>query len=294
MSASQATSNPSLRLRAVVLAAGKGTRMKSARPKMLHHLCGRAMLWHVLRALAEAGVRDVVVVTSAEIADHVEGLASDAGHAMAAVVLQEPQLGSGHAVQVALAALAPADGTLLVLNGDMPLVEAELIRTLLAAHAQALTLVTARMPLPSSFGRIVRHGDGTSVAKIVEARDADPGELELDEMNAGLYAFDERKLRAAIAELRNDNAQAEYYLTDTVAQLPAAGERVRAAAGAPRPRPSPRSRKPRRCTVRSLSIPPPAGSRGRRPSCAPRRSSGRASWPPPARRSTMRAAAGSR
>jgi bifunctional UDP-N-acetylglucosamine pyrophosphorylase/glucosamine-1-phosphate N-acetyltransferase len=226
MTAAQSLSGQSVRLRAVVLAAGKGTRMKSARPKMLHQLCGRAMLWHVLRALAEAGVRDVVVVTSAEIADHVEGLASDAGHATAAVVLQEPQLGSGHAVQVALAALAPADGTLLVLNGDMPLVEPELIRALLAAHAQALTLVTARMPLPSSFGRIVRHHDGASVAKIVEARDADPGELELDEMNAGLYAFDEKKLRAAIAELRNDNAQGEYYLTDTIARLAAAGERV--------------------------------------------------------------------
>jgi len=113
-----------------------------------------------------------------------------------------------------------------VLNGDMPLVEPELIRALLAAHAQALTLVTARMPLPSSFGRIVRHHDGASVAKIVEARDADPGELELDEMNAGLYAFDEKKLRAAIAELRNDNAQGEYYLTDTIARLAAAGERV--------------------------------------------------------------------
>ena len=214
------------RVRAVVLAAGKGTRMKSARPKMLHHLCGRPMLWHVLRALADAGVGDVVVVTSNEIAPHVEALALDAGHAAVKAVLQEPQLGSGHAVQVALAALEPASGTLLVLNGDMPLVEADLIRAVLNAHAQALTLVTARMPLPSSFGRIVRDAEGESVAGIVEARDASAEELELDEMNAGLYAFDEAKLRAAIAELRNDNAQGEYYLTDTVKHLTAAGERV--------------------------------------------------------------------
>ena len=213
-------------LRAVVLAAGKGTRMKSARPKMLHHLCGRAMLWHVLRALADAGVRDVLVVASDEIAPHVEKLGRDAGHGTVAHVLQEPQLGSGHAVQVALAALAPHEGTLLVLNGDMPLVEASLIRTVLDAHAGSLTLVTARMPLPSSFGRIVRSGSGAHVAKIVEARDANPEELELDEMNAGLYAFDETKLRAAIAELRNDNAQGEYYLTDTIAQLTAGGEQV--------------------------------------------------------------------
>jgi bifunctional UDP-N-acetylglucosamine pyrophosphorylase/glucosamine-1-phosphate N-acetyltransferase len=213
-------------LRAIVLAAGKGTRMKSARPKMLHHLCGRPMLWHVLRALAQAGVRDVVVVTSGELSEHVEALAGEAGHATVAAVLQEPQLGSGHAVQVALEALAPAEGIVLVLNGDMPLVEAELIRTVLDAHAQALTLVTARMPLPSAFGRIVRDQAGATVAKIVEARDASDEELELDEMNAGLYAFDEKKLRAAVAELRNDNAQGEYYLTDTVAHLTAAGERV--------------------------------------------------------------------
>jgi bifunctional UDP-N-acetylglucosamine pyrophosphorylase/glucosamine-1-phosphate N-acetyltransferase len=212
--------------RAVVLAAGKGTRMKSARPKMLHHLCGRPMLWHVLRALADAGVRDVIVVASGEIAPHVSGLSSDAGHERVAHVLQEPQLGSGHAVQVALAALHPGDGTLLVLNGDMPLVEPGLIRAVLEAHDGALALVTARMPLPSAFGRIVRDDAGERVAKIVEARDASPDELELDEMNAGLYAFDEKKLRAAIAELRNDNAQGEYYLTDTIATLNARGERV--------------------------------------------------------------------
>jgi bifunctional UDP-N-acetylglucosamine pyrophosphorylase/glucosamine-1-phosphate N-acetyltransferase len=216
------------RLRAVILAAGKGTRMRSSRPKMLHDLCGRAMLWHVLRALADAGVRDVTIVASPDIAPHVASLADDAGHERVAHVLQEPQLGSGHAVQVALAHLAPSDGTLLVLNGDMPLVEPALIRALLDAHASALTLVTARMPLPSSFGRIVRGSNGaaSSVAKIVEARDANAEELELDEMNAGLYAFDEPKLRAAIAELRNDNAQGEYYLTDTIARLTGGGERV--------------------------------------------------------------------
>ncbi len=214
-------------IRAVVLAAGKGTRMKSARPKVLHELCGKPMLWHVLRALRDAGVTEVAIVTNPEIHDHVHAVAIDAGHDAIEAVLQEPQLGTGHATQAALARLVPvADATLLVVNGDMPLVEAELIRAALDARTEplALALVTARMPLPSSFGRIVR--DGGRVERIVEARDASPAELELDEMNAGLYAFDETKLRAAVADLRPDNAQGEYYLTDTIRELARLGQGV--------------------------------------------------------------------
>jgi bifunctional UDP-N-acetylglucosamine pyrophosphorylase/glucosamine-1-phosphate N-acetyltransferase len=211
-------------MRAVVLAAGKGTRMKSARPKVLHPICGRAMLWYVIRSLRDAGVAEVLVVTSAQVAEELPEIARDAALENVGSVLQEPQLGTGHAVQTALAKLAPRDGTILVLNGDLPLVEAELIkRTVDAARDAALALVTARMPLPSSLGRVVRDGD--RVTRIVEARDATAGELDLDEMNAGLYAFDEAKLRRAIAELRNDNAQGEYYLTDTIARL-AGSDRV--------------------------------------------------------------------
>jgi bifunctional UDP-N-acetylglucosamine pyrophosphorylase/glucosamine-1-phosphate N-acetyltransferase len=211
-------------VRAIVLAAGKGTRMKSARPKVLHELCGRSMLWHVLRALREAGVAEIAVVVNGELRPHVAGVAAAAGYEAVHVVLQEPQLGTGHAVQIALADLTPRDGTMLVLNGDMPLVDAELVGRVIRARETALALVTARMPLPSNFGRIVR--DGASVRKIVEERDANEGERALDEMNAGLYAYDEVKLRDAIARLRNDNAQREYYLTDTVALLVGAGERV--------------------------------------------------------------------
>ncbi len=213
-------------VRAVVLAAGKGTRMKSARPKVLHELCGRPILWYVLRALRDAGIDDVTLVYNAELAPHVAQVAASAGHPKVRGVLQEPQLGTGHAVQVALAALAPRDGVVAVLNADMPLVDAQLVRAALEGRRGALALVTARMPLPSSFGRVVREGDG--VARIVEARDAGPDELELDEMNAGLYVFDEAKLRSAIAELSNDNAQGEYYLTDTIAHLVRRGEHVAA------------------------------------------------------------------
>lgn len=211
-------------VRAVVLAAGKGTRMKSARPKVLHPLCGRAMLWYVLRALRDAGVGQTAVVSSARLEPHVVEIASDAGLTDVRTVRQEPQLGTGHAVQVALRELPEADGTLLVLNGDMPLVEADLVKGTIAARTTALALVTARMPLPSNFGRIVRRGE--RVERIVEERDATDDERAIDEMNAGLYAFDERKLRAAIAELRSDNAQGEYYLTDTIADLVARGEEV--------------------------------------------------------------------
>jgi bifunctional UDP-N-acetylglucosamine pyrophosphorylase/glucosamine-1-phosphate N-acetyltransferase len=207
------------------MAAGKGTRMKSARPKVLHELCGRPMLWYVLRALRDANVAEIVVVASEELRPHVAGVAAGAaGEAAVRVVLQEPQLGTGHAVQIALAALEPRGGTVLVLNGDMPLVDAELISRAIHARDTALALVTARMPLPSSFGRIVRNG--AHVGKIVEERDASEAERALDEMNAGLYAYDEAKLRETIALLRNDNIQSEYYLTDTVALLVAAGERI--------------------------------------------------------------------
>ncbi|MDQ2858274.1 MAG: bifunctional UDP-N-acetylglucosamine diphosphorylase/glucosamine-1-phosphate N-acetyltransferase GlmU [Candidatus Eremiobacteraeota bacterium] len=211
-------------VRAIVLSAGKGTRMKSARPKVLHEVCGRPMLWFVLRALRDAGVDDVTVVTSGAVAEHVAAIATSAGNAAVRAVLQEPQLGTGHAVRVALAGLAARDGTLLVLNGDMPLVEATLVRAALDARERALALVTARMPLPSSFGRVVR--DGAHVARVVEARDASDEELALDEMNAGLYAYDENKLRAAVAELKNDNAQGEYYLTDTIGHFARQGERI--------------------------------------------------------------------
>ncbi len=211
-------------IRAVVLAAGKGTRMRSARPKMLHELCGRPMLWWVLRTLRDAGVDDVTVVTNGALAPHVGLIAEDAGHARARTVLQEPQLGTGHAVQAALAGLESQSGTLLVLNGDMPLVEAELIVRAIAARDGALALVTARMPLPSALGRIVREGG--AVSRIVEARDATDDELALDEMNAGLYAYDEARLRAAASDLGRDNAQNEYYLTDTIAGFAKRGERV--------------------------------------------------------------------
>jgi bifunctional UDP-N-acetylglucosamine pyrophosphorylase/glucosamine-1-phosphate N-acetyltransferase len=207
--------------RAIVLAAGKGTRMRSARPKVLHELCGRPMLWWSLAGLHAAGIDDVVVVANPELEPQLAALGVRS-------VVQHEQLGTGHAVRTALEALAPQPGPLVVAYGDMPLVDAAIfedVQTALDADAgAALALVTARMPLPSSFGRIVRRGN--AVERIVEAKDCTPAQLALDEMNAGLYAFDEPALREVIARIGNANAQREYYLTDAVELLIAAGRRV--------------------------------------------------------------------
>ena len=144
--------------RAIVLAAGKGTRMKSARPKVLHELCGRPMLWYVLHALGEAGFADVTLVVNRELEPHLAD-AHDLPAGTLRTVVQEPQLGTGHAVRVALDALPPAAGTTLVAYADMPLVPAAVYAAVAGAQRDgaALALVTARMPLPSSFGRIVRE-----------------------------------------------------------------------------------------------------------------------------------------
>jgi bifunctional UDP-N-acetylglucosamine pyrophosphorylase/glucosamine-1-phosphate N-acetyltransferase len=207
--------------RAIVLAAGHGTRMKSDLPKVLHDLCGRPMLWYVLEALRATGIEEIVVVASA-------GLEPQLGSFGVRSVVQTPPRGTGHAVQVALAALEARDDTVVVAYGDMPLVDSTIfedVQTAVDADAgTALGLVTARMPLPSSFGRVVRNG--TTVERIVEFRDATTAERAIDEMNAGIYAFDESALRAVIGRLTDDNAQRELYLTDTVGLLVAQSYRV--------------------------------------------------------------------
>jgi len=206
-------------VRAIVLAAGKGTRMKSSTTKVLHEVCGRPMLWYVLQALRAAGVSEIIVVTNGELQPRIDEFRVQG-------VVQKEQLGTGHAVRVALDAMAKQPGRVLIAYGDMPLVDADTYRSVLGAldGSGALALVTARVSLPSNFGRIVRGNGG--VERIVEARDATEAELAIDEVNAGIYAFQEDDLRGAVARLRNENAQKEYYLTDTVADLIGAGKRV--------------------------------------------------------------------
>ena len=216
-------------MRAIVLAAGKGTRMKSARPKVLHELCGRPMLWYVVRALRAAGIEEIVAVVSPDMHEAIETFGVRG-------VVQEPQLGTGHAARIALEAMPDRTGARLVVAcGDMPLVTddlfADLRRALGKDGGAVMALATAAMPPSSSFGRIVRDGDG--IERIVEARDATPEELRIAEMNAGIYAFDEDALREAVEHLSTDNAQKEYYLTDTVAHFVRRGQRVKPVAADP-------------------------------------------------------------
>ncbi|HEY1728156.1 MAG TPA: bifunctional UDP-N-acetylglucosamine diphosphorylase/glucosamine-1-phosphate N-acetyltransferase GlmU [Candidatus Baltobacteraceae bacterium] len=211
---------------AIVLAAGKGVRMKSTTPKVLHEICGRPMIWWVLRALRDAGVTRVVVVTSPENDAAIAAVADVIPDVKIDTVIQSEQKGTGHAVQIALQAMKPREGTILIAYGDMPAVDGPLFRSVVAAcdTLTALAMVTAKMPLPSNFGRVIRDGD--LVMRIVEARDCSPDELLVDEMNAGIYAYDEVSLRSVIGNLNTDNSQGELYLTDTIAMLALRGDRV--------------------------------------------------------------------
>ncbi len=208
---------------AVVLAAGKGTRMRSDLPKVLHELDGRPLLDYVLDAVAAAGIRRPIVVVGHR-ADLVE--AACAGREIR-WVRQEPQLGTGHAVQVAEPLLAE-EGSTLVLNGDVPLIRprtlADLARRAAAAGVAAAVL-TCTLPDAGAYGRIVKDGRGR-LLRIVEARDATAAELAIGEINSGLFCFRNVDLRWALRRLTADNEQRELYLTDTVAHLVDAGREV--------------------------------------------------------------------
>ena len=201
-----------------ILAAGQGTRMRSDLPKVLHHLAGRPLIDHVIDlALRIARPHDIVVVVGHQ-AEAVSNVARERG---VGVVLQEPQLGTGDALRVALEGLRdrPTD-RILVLSGDVPLLRGETLELLTAALADgaAAALLSAELDEPGSYGRIVRDADGM-VREVVEARDADPDQLTIREVNAGVYAFDRGPLSIALAGLGTDNAQNEYYLTDVAAAL---------------------------------------------------------------------------
>jgi UDP-N-acetylglucosamine diphosphorylase/glucosamine-1-phosphate N-acetyltransferase len=198
---------------AVILAAGKGTRMKSALPKVLHRVGGQPMLAHVLAAAKQAGAgRSVTVVGFGAAAVEKEiGPATE-------FVTQTEQLGTGHAVMQARGALDAYDGTVMVLCGDTPLLTADLLSRLYAAHREAgatATVLTARMPDPVGYGRVIRDSAGT-VARIVEHKDASAAELAVNEINTGIYCFEWRPLLAALNSLTCDNKQGEYYLTDVI------------------------------------------------------------------------------
>jgi bifunctional UDP-N-acetylglucosamine pyrophosphorylase/glucosamine-1-phosphate N-acetyltransferase len=210
----------------VILAAGEGKRMKSALPKVLHPLLGRTLLGHILSAAAPvAADRTLVVVGHG--ADQVAAHAVEVEPA-ATPILQAEQRGTGHAVRIALEAAPEADGTVVVLNGDAPLLRGETVVALVEAHENAgaaATVLAAEVADPTGLGRIVRDGGG-GLKQIVEERDASPEQRRIREINAGVYAFDARLLRAALGKLSSDNDQGEEYLTDVFGLLSAADEPV--------------------------------------------------------------------
>ncbi|MBB1244413.1 bifunctional UDP-N-acetylglucosamine diphosphorylase/glucosamine-1-phosphate N-acetyltransferase GlmU [Streptomyces durbertensis] len=217
----------------VVLAAGEGTRMKSATPKVLHEICGLSLVGHVVSASRELDPEHLVVVVGharEQVAGHLAGL--DAGVRTA---VQEEQNGTGHAVRMGLEALA-ADGvelrgTVVVTCGDTPLLTGTTLRALADTHAadgNAVTVLSAEVPDATGYGRIVRAADG-SVTAIVEHKDADGAQLAIREINSGVFAFDAELLVESLGKVRTDNSQGEEYLTDVLGILREAGHRVGAA-----------------------------------------------------------------
>ena len=207
----------------VILAAGKGTRMKSVLPKVLHQVGGKPMVQHVLDAAREAGARRNIVVVGFG-AEFVRSAIRGA----AEIVVQEEQLGTGHAVRMAEPLLRDERGTVMVLCGDTPLLTGALLTRLYQAHKEAAakaTVLTAIMPDATGYGRVIRSAAGT-VEKIVEEKDATEAERQGKEVNSGIYCFEAQDLFSALAEVGCDNAQGEYYLPDVLAILRQRGEKI--------------------------------------------------------------------
>lgn len=203
----------------VIMAAGKGTRMKSSLPKVLHRLGGRALVAHVVDTATRIGARKVVVVTGHGATDVEAALCDGAAGVLPQFARQVPQLGTGHAMQQA-APLLPDDGTVVVLSGDVPLIGDATLRALIAQSAgRRLALLTIRVEDPTGYGRIVRapaaEGEG-EVQAIVEEKDANEAQRAIREIYSGVMAVPAQLLKPWLARLDNKNAQGEYYLTDVV------------------------------------------------------------------------------
>lgn len=211
-----------MNLETLILAAGKGTRMKSKLPKVLHKVGGKPMIQYVIESTKKIGsTREVAVIGSGAelVRETITGVE---------FVLQEEQLGTGHAVLSAKEKFAESKGTLLILCGDTPLLTSKLLKDFTDTHEKsncAATVLTAEMPDAAGYGRVIREEDG-SFKKIVEDKDATADEKKIREVNAGVYCFDVKKLFNALEKVGNNNAQGEYYLPDVLPILKDAGEKI--------------------------------------------------------------------
>jgi UDP-N-acetylglucosamine pyrophosphorylase len=208
----------------LIMAAGKGTRMKSDLAKVLHRINNRPMVHYVIDQAREVGSEKIVLI----IGHQKEKVQQACRNLDVEFVIQEPQLGTGHAVMMAENFLKSYSGDILVLSGDVPLLSAETIRNLVDTHQQSAavaTLLTSELDDPSGYGRIIRDPVGR-VIKIIEQKDATAQELRVKEINVGIYMFHPKKLVMTLKEINNHNAQGEYYLPDVVKLYVQRGEKV--------------------------------------------------------------------
>ncbi|KOR85014.1 bifunctional N-acetylglucosamine-1-phosphate uridyltransferase/glucosamine-1-phosphate acetyltransferase [Bacillus sp. FJAT-22058] len=210
---------------AIILAAGQGTRMKSKLYKVLHPVCGKPMVQHVIDQVNQLQIEDIVTVIGHGAEKVQEQLGDSCKYA-----LQEQQLGTAHAVMQAESVLSAKSGTTLVICGDTPLIKAETMKELIALHEQSqakATILTAYADNPAGYGRVLR-GEGGLVEKIVEHKDASEEERYVKEINTGTYCFDNQALFSALKKVSNENVQGEYYLPDVIEILKEEGEVVTA------------------------------------------------------------------
>jgi len=212
-------------LAVIIMAAGKGTRMKSDLPKVLHHANGRPLIEYVLDTSLCLEPDKIVLI----VGHQAELLKEAASGYPVTTALQEPQLGTGHAVMQAEAHLSDFNGEVLILSGDAPLVDSGTLHDLIAFHRfrdAAATVLTAELDEPAGYGRVIREKNSDSVLKIVEQKDASEKELAEREINSGVYVFNARLLFQALRQINTNNAQKEYYLTDVFSICCKSGNRV--------------------------------------------------------------------
>lgn len=206
----------SKKINAIILAAGKGTRMKSDKSKVLHEIFGKTLLGYVLDAINKTDLIEKSFVIVGHQAEIVDKFVSD-NYSNASTVLQSPQLGTGHAVSMVCPQLENFDGEVIILCGDTPLVTEETLKKFIESHKNKnsdLTVMSAVFDDPTNYGRIVRDGD--KLAAIVEEKDATPEQKAIKEVNAGIYCLNWQKIKPAFSQLTSNNAQGEYYLTDII------------------------------------------------------------------------------